>query len=83
MPTHTHTHTHTHAYTHMPFPPPGNLPDPGIEPVSAALAGRFFTTEPLRKPPRKNRYGIVIADKQIFPSFLLLGTWMIILPHAF
>ena len=24
----------------------GDLPDPGIEPVSLALAGRFFTTEP-------------------------------------
>ena len=29
----------------LPFPPPGNLPDPGIEPVSPALAGKFFTTE--------------------------------------
>ena len=31
----------------LPFPSPGNLPDPGIEPMSlksAALAGRFFTT---------------------------------------
>ena len=28
----------------LPFPPPGHLPDPGIEPVSPALAGRFFTT---------------------------------------
>ena len=30
----------------MPFPTPGYLPDPGIEPESPALAGRFFTTEP-------------------------------------
>ena len=33
----------------MPFPPPGDLPDAGIErksPVSLALAGGFFTTEP-------------------------------------
>ena len=30
----------------LPFPSPGNLPDPGIEPSSPALAGRFFTTEP-------------------------------------
>ena len=33
----------------LPFPPPGDLPDPGIKPaslVSLALAGRFFTTEP-------------------------------------
>ena len=26
------------------FPPPGNLPDPGIEPQSPALTGGFFTT---------------------------------------
>ena len=30
----------------LPFLSPGNLPDPGIEPMSSALAGRFFTTEP-------------------------------------
>ena len=29
----------------LPRPPPGDLPNPGIEPVSLALAGRFFTTE--------------------------------------
>ena len=28
----------------LPKPPPGDLPDPGIEPKSPALAGRFFTT---------------------------------------
>ena len=31
----------------LPYPPPGDLPDPEIEPVSLmspALAGRFFTT---------------------------------------
>ena len=33
----------------LPFPPPGDLPNPGIEPVSPALAGGFFTTDPLRK----------------------------------
>ena len=37
----------------LPFPPPGDLPDPGIKPaslVSLALAGRFFTTELPGKP---------------------------------
>ena len=29
---------------------PGGLPRPGIEPASLALAGRFFTTEPLGEP---------------------------------
>ena len=38
----------------VPFPPPGDLPDPGIEPValaSPALAGGFFTTAPPGKSP--------------------------------
>ena len=37
----------------LPFPPPGDLSDPGIEtasPVSPKLAGRFFTTEPPGNP---------------------------------
>ena len=29
------------------FLPPGDLPDLGIEPMSPALAGGFFTAEPL------------------------------------
>jgi len=36
----------------LPCPPPGDLPDPGIEPVSLpspALAGRFFTAVPFGK----------------------------------
>ena len=32
------------------FPPPGDLPDPRIEPESPALAGGFFITEPPVKP---------------------------------
>ena len=34
----------------FPFSPPRDLPDPGIEPRSPALAGRFFTTAPPGKP---------------------------------
>ena len=34
----------------LPFPSPGDLPDPGIQPGSPASAGGFFTTE----PPGKN-----------------------------
>ena len=37
----------------LPFPLPGDLPDPGIKPespMSPALAGRFFTNEPPGKP---------------------------------
>ena len=37
----------------LPFPPPGDLPNPGIEPtspISPALAAKFFITEPSGKP---------------------------------
>ena len=41
-------------WSRLPFPTPlGDLPNPGIEPaspVSPALTGRFFTTEPPGKP---------------------------------
>ena len=32
------------------FPPPGALPNPGMESTSPALAGGFITTEPPGKP---------------------------------
>ena len=31
-------------WSRLPFPPPGNCLNPGIEPASPALAGGFFTT---------------------------------------
>ena len=34
----------------LPFPVPGDLPNPGMESASPALAGGFFTTEPPGKP---------------------------------
>ena len=44
-------------WSRLPFPPPGDLPDPGIETtslVSSALAGGFFTTVPPGKSDRGN-----------------------------
>ena len=37
----------------LPFPPPADLPDPGIEPLSSGIsciAGRFFTYQAIGKP---------------------------------
>ena len=34
----------------LPFPPPGDLPDPGIEPGSPALQTESLLTEPPGKP---------------------------------
>ena len=44
------------------FPSPEDLPNPGIEPPSPALAGRFFTTEP---PGNPNNYNHDISNINI------------------
>ena len=44
------------------FPTPGDLPNPGIEPMSlasSALAGGLFTTEPPEKPCLNLRYSSI------------------------
>ena len=46
----------------LPCPSQGNLADPGFEPASPALAGRFFTTEPQGKPTLQNRSQRSIPD---------------------
>ena len=49
-------------WSQLPFPPPGDLPDPGTEPMSPmspGSAGRFFTAEPqLRAVPGWHRINI-------------------------
>ena len=53
----------------LPFSPPGDLPNPEVEAVSPALAGRFFTTEPPGKP--NITYGIsqiCLSIKHFFGS---------------
>ena len=46
----------------LPFPSPGDLPDPEMEPMPPALAARFFTTEP---PSRLKR------SQCLIPGWLL------------
>ena len=46
------------SWSELPFPTPGDLPDPGIKPVSPlspAMAGGFFTTKPPGKPTDLDR----------------------------
>ena len=40
------THSRIFAWNGLPFPSPGNLTHPRMEPVSPALGGGFFTTDP-------------------------------------
>ena len=52
----------------LPFPSPGDLLNPGIEPVSPALGCRFFTAEPPEKPQvecKKSKYIIVHLDSGV------------------
>ena len=46
----------------LPFPSPGDLPDPGMEPRSPVLIGRFFITE----PPGKSAHGLVVGYFSFF-----------------
>ena len=42
----------------LPFPPLGDLTDPGMESMSPASAGGFFPTEPPGKPNKKAEKGL-------------------------
>ena len=63
----------------LPFPTPGDLPNPGIEPaslVSPALAGGFFTTATTGKPQsimqrkcNSSKTGVAAPGSRVFPSF--------------
>ena len=51
-------------------PTPGELPDPGIKPMSSALAGGFFTPEPPGKPFTSEEIDIRKGDWQVLLSDL-------------
>ena len=49
----------------LPFPSPGDLPDPGIEPGSPALEADALTSEPPGKPHINNIYnGILFSYEE-------------------
>ena len=57
----------------FPFPPPGDLPDPGIKPrslMSPAVAGGFFSTSatweaPQRQPDESKNYPHSLAPQSV------------------
>ena len=61
----------TEYWSGLPFPPPGDLPDPGIKLVSPALAGRFFTTEPPGKPGELS----VVVVQSLSQVQLFMTSW--------
>ena len=55
-------------WSRLPCPPPGDLPDPGIEPVSLmspVLAGRFFITSAIWEAPcitgQQFKYSVILV----------------------
>ena len=46
----------------LPCPPPGGLPNPGIEPAPPALGGRFFPAEPPGEAPETTLVGKLLVE---------------------
>ena len=56
-------------WSSLPFPHPGEFPDPGIEPVSVVspvLTGRFFTTESPGKSPKPECLNWIFGNELCF-----------------
>ena len=58
----------------LPFPSSGNLCYPEMEPASPALAGRFFTTEPLGGTLENPEF---FLENSLYLSTLFLISWSI------
>ena len=67
-----------------PCPPPGDLPDPGIEPVSLkspALAGGFFTTSATWETLRSLGEDSYVAQSRDGPGTQIPQTWTALLKN--
>ena len=69
------------SWSGLPFPPLGDLPNPGIESASSALAGGFFTTEPpgkkhVRKLKKKKKLRDFPGGPVIKTVPPLQGAWV-------
>ena len=58
-------------WSELPFPPPGNLSNPGIKPASPTLASGFLTTLPPGTQP--------VCDDYYISYLLMLGN---LVPHS-
>ena len=70
----------------LPFPSPGDLPDPGIKPaspVSPALAGGFLTTEPPARDAHCEGYKQVLAHPSVLFSMNADDRFHVLLPLGF
>ena len=59
------------SWSGLPFPPLGDLPDPGMEPTSpasSALAGGFFTTAQPEKPSYRHAVFLFLNPPALSPN---------------
>ena len=65
------------CWSGLPGPPPGDLPDPGVELMFPASADGFCTAEPPRKPPHHISISICIyisaSNLGVHVSFQICG----------
>ena len=66
-------------WNELPFPSPGDLPDPGIEPRSLALQADALTSEPPGKPPfrydlNQIPYDYIVEMTNIFKGLDLIDS---------
>ena len=69
----------------LPFPTPGDHPDPGIEYLSLAspaLAGGFFTIAPPGKHHGQCRKELLVSLNASVPNWLLARLWEIAFPEG-
>ena len=65
------------CWSGLPFPSPGDLPDPGIEPGSPSLQADALPSEPPGKPPHSHiSLGILqiqhnVAEKNFWPYCII------------
>jgi hypothetical protein len=52
-------------YSGLPFPSPSYLPNPEVKPTSPALAGGFFTTEPLGKAQHTHSHWQMMMEESM------------------
>ena len=64
----------------LPFPSPGDLPDPGIEPGSPALQADALPSEPPGKPSKCRfltcLWEVHLVDSEWVPESSIFNTWV-------
>ena len=61
----------------FPFPSPGDLPNPEIEPMSLALVDRFFTTEQPGKQMKLLDIDKFLSSCELFFSSTYFEVWIL------